>query len=797
MEGSNEAVRLEEERKKHTLHRIEEVLRTVFLKELGEASAKELEYAVSRAVSELVTSAWKEGFLGEGRKAYYLSAEYLIGRMVYHNLHALGLIKEMKALLREQGVNFSAMQDVEAAVIGNGGLGRLAACFMDSAAVTGVPLMGYGIKYRYGLFYQKIENGFQVEVVDDWKSDTNPWFFRKDGEAVIVSYAGQKVRAVPFDMPVIGYRSDKVNNLRLWQAEAIQEFDFQRFNNADYHGSVDERLSAEMITFVLYPNDAMEEGKILRLKQQYFFSSASIQDMLNRYWKTHHAKDMEQFVAQTAIQLNDTHPVVAIPEFIRLVTNRGTSFEDAFLMAGDIFSYTNHTIMAEALERWDKRFFKDLLPDVYSIIKKINKRLLKEFGGDEDISEIEIIHNDQIHMARLAVYCCAYVNGVAEIHTDLLKYRELKAWYKRYPEKFQNKTNGVAQRRWIALSNREFASLITEKIGDGWVKDFSQIAGIEPYIGDDGFVAAFGKVKHQRKVKLAKYIKRRDGFKVDPRTVFDIQIKRLHEYKRQLLNAFSIMDFYFRMKDGELKDLPAITFIFGSKAAPGYYIAKAIIKYINEVARLIDSDPDIKGRMAVYFVSNYDVPYAEKLFPAADISEQISTAGTEASGTGNMKFMMNGAVTLGTFDGANVEIFRAAGEENNYVFGARVEELEAMGDSYNPRKIYKNNPRLKRVVDTLVDGTLSDSGTGMFQSLYDTLLSKERGPHADQYKVLLDFEDYTEKKLRAFMDCRDSMAFWRKSLYNVARSGRFSSDRCILEYAADIWKVAPEGETAE
>ncbi|MDL2238071.1 glycogen/starch/alpha-glucan family phosphorylase [Christensenellaceae bacterium OttesenSCG-928-K19] len=790
MEDSRKIKKEEENRKHRVIERIEEIIRIEFLKKLPEANAKELEFAVARAVSEMVAPGWREGYFSKERKAYYFSAEYLIGRMVYHNLHALGVIREIEELLQERGVDFAGMQDVEAAVIGNGGLGRLAACFMDSAAVMEVPMIGYGIKYRYGLFYQKIENGFQVEVVDDWKSDTNPWFYRREADSVLVSFAGQTVRAVPYDMPVIGYRSNRVNNLRLWQAQALQEFDFQRFNDGDYYGAVEERFQAEMITYVLYPNDSTEEGKRLRLKQQYFFSSASLQDMLNRYWQKYETEDMEQFVETTAVQLNDTHPVVAIPEFIRLMMNRGIAFEDAFLMAQDIFSYTNHTIMAEALERWDKRIFKSLLPDVYAVIKKINKRLLKEFDGSEDIGELEIIHNGEIHMARLAIYCSSYVNGVAQIHTDILKNREMKAWYKHYPDRFQNKTNGVAQRRWVALSNREFAALITEKIGDGWIRDFSQISRIEPYIGDDEFVRRFGEVKHARKMKLAEYIKKRDGFYVNPNTVFDIQIKRLHEYKRQLLNAFAIMDLYFRMKEGGLQDLPPITFIFGSKAAPGYYIAKSIIKYINEVARIIAQDSEVNGRMAVYFVSNYDVPYAEKLFPAADISEQISTAGTEASGTGNMKFMMNGAVTLGTYDGANVEIFEQAGEGNNYVFGARVEELEEMGDKYNPRKVYKSNPRLKRVVDTLVDGTLSDNGTGMFQALYDSLLSKDRGAAADQYKVLLDFEDYTKKKLEVLSDCRDSMAFWRKCLYNVARSGKFSSDRCILEYADDIWRVS-------
>lgn len=660
-----------EKMKQEVIEQIEEIVQIEFQKNIEAADTKELHYAISRAVIDVISPLWKESYNADVRKAYYFSAEYLIGRMIFHNLHALGIINEVTAMLEERGADIVALQNVGAAVIGNGGLGRLAACFLDSATVMEVPLQGYGIKYRYGLFYQKIENGFQVETVDDWHSETYPWLIRREQDSVIVNFSGQAVRAVPYDMPMIGYKSSMVNTLRLWQAEAVHEFDFQKFNAGDYFGSVQEKNEAEMITYVLYPNDSTQAGKELRLKQQYFFASASLKDMLRGYQHMYTVKELEQFVEKTSIQLNDTHPVVAIPEFIRLLMDDDMEFEDAFEIAGEIFNYTNHTIMSEALERWDIWIFKKLLPDVYKVIEKINKRLLDEIGDSPDRHRLEIIHNGEVHMARLAVYCCAHVNGVAYIHSEILKNREMKEWYNLYPEKFQNKTNGVAPRRWLVLSNRELSALIKSKIGDGWVTDFDQIRKLEEYIGDDDFVRAFNDVKYKRKLKLAEYIKMRDGFIINPDAIFDIQAKRMHEYKRQLLNAFAILDLYFRIKDGQLENLPPVNFIFAAKAAPGYYIAKAIIKFINEVAELIANDDQAKKRLGVFFVSNYDVPYAEKLIGAADISEQISTAGTEASGTGNMKFMMNGAVTLGTYDGANVEIFQQAGEEHNYVFGAR------------------------------------------------------------------------------------------------------------------------------
>ncbi|MEA5004534.1 MAG: glycogen/starch/alpha-glucan phosphorylase [Christensenella sp.] len=769
------------------LERIEHIVQDDMQKQLCDTTAAELNAAIAQAVIEEISPAWNAERDAQKRKAYYFSAEYLIGRMVFNNIYALGWLKELKAELLARGVDIKKMEDIEDAATGNGGLGRLAACFLDSAATLGLPLVGYGIKYKNGLFRQKFEDGFQVEVADDWKSDTDPWFLRKEDESVIVRFHGQEIKAVPYDMPVIGFEGGQVNTLRLWQAEALREFDFQKFNDGDYAGAVAEKNSAEMITRVLYPNDSTQEGKELRLKQEYFFTSASLKDLLRRY-KRDYECDMRDFAKYHTIQLNDTHPVIAIPEFIRLMGEEGVDFEDAFLMARDVFAYTNHTIMAEALETWNIDLFRTLLPKLYEIVVLINDRLLAEIG-DRNKDELEILCGGAVHMARLAVYCSKKVNGVAAIHTELLKEKVLCNWYEWFPERFLNKTNGVTQRRWLALCDPELAELISEKIGWGWVKDLEQIRGIEPYIGDDSFVRRFNEAKQVRKDKLALYIYKRDKIAVRADSVFDIQIKRLHEYKRQLLNAFSILDIYFRLKSGELTDFPQTTFLFGSKAAPGYYIAKGIIKFINEIGRMIENDPAVNDILQVVFVSNYDVSYAEKLVTAADISEQISTAGMEASGTGNMKFMMNGAVTLGTYDGANIEIVQQAGEENNYIFGARVEDLVSIEGTYNPMEIYENNARLKRVIDTLIDGTVSDGNTGMFRAIYDMLLHGSYCQQADKYRLLLDFEDYVNQKLCAIYDTKDKMAFGRKCLYNVARSAFFSSDRTVGEYAREIWEL--------
>ena len=727
------------------------------------------------------------------KRAAYLSAEFLIGRMIYSNLLNLGLLEDTKELLATAGIDINVFEDIEDDALGNGGLGRLAACFIDSAATQNIPLDGYGIRYKYGLFKQYFENGFQKEKADDWQSYGDPWSIRRDEETVLIKFSGQTVKAVPYDMPVIGYGGKTVNTLRLWQAEAVNSFDFDQFNRNNRPASIAEKNDAEVISAVLYPNDETYEGKVLRLKQQYFFSSASLQDMIRKY-KTRHGSDFSHFAEEYAIQLNDTHPVVSIPEFLRiLVEEEKIELKDAIAYAKDTFAYTNHTIMPEALEKWHTNLFYDVIPEVYNYVIALDKVLQEELaekgieGDDQRI--FRIICDDQVHMARIAIYATHSTNGVAQIHSDILKDTALHEWYKLYPERFNNKTNGITQRRWLALANQELASFITSKIGDGWITDLFELKKMEQFADDEEVLRAFADIKHQKKVELAEYMKKMDDLTVNPDFIFDIQVKRLHEYKRQLLNAFSILDIYFGIKEGRIKDFNPTAFIFGAKAAPGYYRAKGIIKFINEIGKLVASDPDVNKYLSVSFVSNYNVSYAEKITPAADVSEQISTAGTEASGTGNMKFMLNGAVTLGTFDGANVEIVEQAGEENNYIFGARVEDIDEIKGSYNSRKIYDENPRIKRVLDTLIDGTLDDGGSGMFRDLYSSLIDGAHWHHPDHYFILLDLIPYCDAKLRCNADYSDRKAFAKKCFMNMANSGKFSSDRTIKEYASEIWGV--------
>ena len=604
---------------------------------------------------------------------------------------------------------------------------------------------------------------------------------------------------MPYDIPVVGYGGQTVNNLRLWQAEAVNSFDFDQFNRNNRPASIAEKNDAEVISAVLYPNDETYEGKVLRLKQQYFFSSASLQDMIRKY-KARHGSDFSHFSEEYAIQLNDTHPVVSIPEFLRiLVEDEKIELKDAIAYAKDTFAYTNHTIMPEALEKWHTNLFYDVIPEVYNYVIALDKVLqedleAKGITGDEQ-KIYRIICDDQVHMARIAIYATHSTNGVAQIHSDILKDTALHHWYKLYPERFNNKTNGITQRRWLALANQELASFITGKIGDGWITDLFELKKMEQFADDEETLRVFADIKHHKKVELAEYMKKMDGLTVNPDFIFDIQVKRLHEYKRQLLNAFSILDIYFGIKDGRIKDFNPTAFIFGAKAAPGYYRAKGIIKFINEIGRMIAADPEVNQYLSVSFVSNYNVSYAEKLTPAADVSEQISTAGTEASGTGNMKFMLNGAVTLGTFDGANVEIVEQAGEDNNYIFGARVEDLDEIKGKndgkykYNPRKICEENPRIKKVLDTLIDGTLDDGGTGMFRDLYSSLIDGAHWHHPDHYFILLDLIPYCDAKLRCNADYSDRKAFAKKCFINMANSGKFSSDRTIKEYASEIWGV--------
>ncbi|WP_444640615.1 glycogen/starch/alpha-glucan phosphorylase [Caproiciproducens sp. R1] len=760
-------------------------------KTIHQADVLELYHAVSTAAMKQVKSKWEAP--DAGKKACYFSAEFLTGRLIYSNLQNLGLLNQLSELFHENNIDVAVFEEIEDAALGNGGLGRLAACFLDSAATQGIALNGYGIRYRYGLFRQYFENGFQKETVDTWQQFGDPWSQRREEDKVEVRFKNQTVYAVPYDTPVIGYGANTVNTLRLWQAEPVVPFDFQLFNDQKFDLAVRERDAAEAISSVLYPNDTTDKGKKLRLKQQYFFTSASLQDLIRTY-KKRYGNDFTHFSAEYAIQLNDTHPVVSIPEFIRLlVSGEGVSFGKALKIARQTFAYTNHTIMAEALEKWDAKLFKSVLPNVYRYVVMINKALLKELSGmgitTEELQKPYLIidENSVIHMARLAVFSTHSVNGVAEIHTEILKNSVLKEWYQIYPKRFNNKTNGVTQRRWMALSNMELSGFLTDKIGSGWVTDLEKLRNLERYKDDDNVIRQFAQIKQIKKQQLSDYIEKHDGIRLNPEFIFDVQVKRLHEYKRQLLNAFSILDLYFGIKDGRIKDFNPTAFLFGGKAAPGYLRAKGIIKFINEIANKINNDPDVNRLMKVVFVSNYNVSYAEKIMPAADISEQISTAGTEASGTSNMKLMLNGAVTLGTLDGANVEIIRQAGEENNYIFGARVEELEKIADSYNPRTIYEQNERVRAAVDTLVNGMFDDGGTGMFRELYHSLLDGASWHKPDHYFVLYDLLSYSETRLRAISDYSDRLAFSRKGFLNTAGAGKFSSDRAVREYAIQIW----------
>ena len=592
-------------------------------------------------------------------------------------------------------------------------------------------------------------------------------------------------------MPVIGY-GKTVNTLRLWQAEPIEAFNFELFNNQQYDEAVKNKNEAEAISSLLYPNDSMDEGKKLRIKQEYFFTSATLQDVIKKY-KEKYDKDFSSFSKEYIFQLNDTHPVLAIPELIRLLVEKeGLTFAKALRIAKEVFAYTNHTIMAEALEKWNVSLVEEVIPQVYKYIVELNDELIKEltlFGvvSSEEQKKYLIIDDDTIHMARIAIFVSRSINGVARLHTEILKNDALHEWYQLYPNRFNNKTNGITQRRWLALANMELAGFITDKIGSSWTTDLDLLKKLENFADDQAVIKQFDEIKQIKKRQLADYIHKHEGVKINPDFIFDIQIKRLHEYKRQLLNAFSILYIYYGLKDGSITEFNPTVFIFGAKAAPGYYRAKAIIKYINEIAEMIAADSEVNDKLQVVFVTNYNVSYAEKLIPAADVSEQISTAGTEASGTGNMKFMLNGAVTLGTYDGANVEIVEQAGIENNYIFGARVEDIEKIKDTYDPVEIYRNDLRIKRVIDTLIDGTFDDKGTGMFKELYDSLLKGTDWHRPDQYYLLQDFISYCEAKLQVNKDYSDLMTFRKKCFINTANAGKFSSDRTIKDYAREIW----------
>lgn len=775
--------------------KISDELLTKYRKNMKNANIHELHNAVASACMSDIMNEWidSENRHNSKRRAYYLSAEFLMGRAVFNNLYSAGLLDSAKEIFKDNGLDINSLEEIEDAALGNGGLGRLAACFLDSAATHDIPLNGYGIRYRYGLFKQTINNGFQCESADAWLDYGDAWSIRAEDESVTVEFADGAVKAVPYDTPIIGFGRKSINTLRLWQAESEKGFDFPAFDNQDYMKASEDKILSESISEVLYPNDNTEKGRKLRLKQQYFFVSASIQDIVRRYKKNH--SDFSEFASLYAVQLNDTHPTVAIPELVRiLMFNEGLSFDESFDIARKTFHYTNHTVMGEALEKWNIPLFKSVIPTVYEIIKLIEKKRISEFKAkgisDDKISSMKIIDGDLIHMARLAIYGSSHTNGVAELHTNILKNDVLHDWYEIYPERFQNKTNGITPRRWLGLCNPELSALITEKIGSGWETDLDRLEELKKFVDDHDTIQKFNEIKRIKKAELCDYIKAHEGIELSPDFVFDIQCKRLHEYKRQLLNAFSIMDLYFKVKENKLPDLQPTAFIFGAKAAPAYRRAKGIIKYINEIAKLVNNDPATRDKLKVIFVQNYNVSYGEKLFPAADISEQISTAGLEASGTGNMKFMVNGAVTLGTYDGANVEIVEEAGWENEYIFGARVEELDKIRPTYNPKeKIYYKNERVKRVVNTLVDGTFNDGDTGMFGELFNSLINGASWHKPDNYFLLTDLESYTDTKLRALYDYKNREVFGKKCWMNIANSGKFSSDRTIKEYAKELWEI--------
>ncbi|MCI1965970.1 MAG: glycogen/starch/alpha-glucan phosphorylase [Oscillospiraceae bacterium] len=765
--------------------------------DIADARPFELHNALAACLMKHIAPVWSKSkqLYNEHRRVYYFSAEFLVGRLIFNNLLTLGMTEQVGKILRQNGSDLNSLEEIEDAALGNGGLGRLAACFLDSAATQGYPLNGYGIRYRYGLFQQGLKNGFQIETADDWTRFGDPWSERRDRDAVTIEFGNFAVRAVPYDMPIIGYGGKRINTLRLWQSEPLTEFDFTKFNDQDYDGAVREKNRAEDLSRVLYPNDSTDEGKLLRIRQQYFFCSASVQDLLKRFIKRY-GKDFSRFPESVAIQLNDTHPTVAICELIRiLLSNYGIKFENAFRIAQKTFHYTNHTVMAEALETWDLELYKEALPGIYSVLKKIDDYQKKEFqaaGGAfaRNLDTCEVIRGGAAHMANLAVYGSCAVNGVAELHTEILKNSVLKEWNEIFPNLIRNETNGITQRRWLALCNPELSALITDLLGtQDWVTNLDQLSGLEQYADDQTVLEKFAAVKQEKKRQLAQFIAEKEGVQIPETFLFDIQVKRLHEYKRQFLNALSILDLYFSIKDGSLRDFTPTAFLFGAKAAPGYARAKGIIKLINEIARLIHADPAVRDFIRVVFVQNYNVSYAEKLVCGANLSEQISTAGTEASGTGNMKFMLNGTPTIGTYDGANIEIVRESGLLNNYIFGARVEELDQIRETYDPAVLLNQSPRLKRVLDTLTDGTLDDGGTGIFRELSDSLLKGTSWHKPDQYFLLYDFDSYREARLRANRDYRDKTAFARKEFLNTAHAGKFSSDRTIAGYANDIWHV--------
>lgn len=773
--------------------KLQERLLEKFSVDLKEATPFEIYQALGEVVMSFIAKDWYETKkkYSTVKQAFYLSSEFLMGRALGNNLINLGIEKDIRDFFEEIGIDYNKVEDQEEdAALGNGGLGRLAACFMDSLATLNLPGQGYSIRYRNGIFNQCFRDGYQVEQPETWLRYGDVWSIARPEDEVIVTFGNGSVRALPYDMPIIGYGTKNVNTLRLWEAHSIVDLDLGVFNQQDYLHATQEKTLAEDISRVLYPNDSTDEGKKLRLRQQYFFVSASLQDIMKKFKKVH-GRNFEKIPNYIAIQLNDTHPVIAIPELMRILVDiEGVEWIKAWEIVKKTFAYTNHTILAEALEKWWIGLYQEVVPRIFQITEGIHNQLRTEladlYPNDVDKqNRMSIIQGNMIHMAWLAIYGSHKVNGVAELHSNILKERELKEWYELYPEKFLNKTNGITQRRWLLKSNPQLASYITELIGDKWVKDLSELKKLENFIDDKKVLNRLLEIKHEKKEELVEYLRETQDIEINANSIFDVQVKRLHEYKRQLLNILQVYDLYRQLKQNPNMEFTPVTYIFGAKAAPGYKVAKGIIRLINDVAQIINNDNEIKDKLKVVFIKNYRVTNAEKIFPAADISEQISTAGKEASGTGNMKFMLNGALTIGTLDGANVEIAKEAGEENEYIFGMRVEDIDNLRKKgYDPRYPYNNTTGLKQVVDALIDGSLNDLGSGIYREIHSLLME-----HGDQYFVLEDFEDYRRKQRKINRDYQDKKSWARKMLKNIANSGKFSSDRTILEYAKEIWEI--------
>ena len=791
---------------------LESNVRMLFRRKLEEATPQQIYQAVAYSVKDDIIDNWIETHKAyekqDKKMVYYMSMEFLMGRALGNNMINLLCYDDVRETLEELGLDLNLIEDQEPdAALGNGGLGRLAACFLDSLATLGYPAYGCGIRYRYGMFKQKIENGYQVEVPDNWLKYGNPFEIKRDEYAVEVKFGGyvdvemhngrqkfvqkgyQSVRAVPYDMPIVGYGNHIVNTLRIWDAEAINNFNLDSFDKGEYEKAVEQENLARTICEVLYPNDNHMAGKELRLKQQYFFISASVQRAIAKYKETH--DDIRKFHEKVTFQLNDTHPTVAVAELMRiLVDEEGLEWDEAWEITRKTCAYTNHTIMAEALEKWPIELFSRLLPRVYQIVEEINRRFVIEIqnkypGDQEKIRKMAILYDGQVRMAHLAIAGSYSVNGVARLHTDILKKRELKEFYEMMPEKFNNKTNGITQRRFLLHGNPLLASWVTDKIGDDWITNLDHLKHLKVYVDDEKCQQEFMNIKYQNKVRLAKYIKEHNGIDVDPRSIFDCQVKRLHEYKRQLMNILHVMYLYNEIKAHPDMDIVPRTFIFGAKAAAGYYTAKLTIKLINAVADKINNDPSINGKIKVVFIEDYRVSNAELIFAAADVSEQISTASKEASGTGNMKFMLNGALTLGTMDGANVEIVEEVGKENAFIFGLsadQVMEYEKNGN-YNPRDVYNNNQDVRQILTQLVNGFYSPENPELFRALYDALLEK------DTYFTLLDFDSYKEAHNRIDAAYRDEEHWARTAMLQTASAGKFSSDRTIEEYAKEMWHL--------